>query len=262
MRLPVVPQISTKDGTSNRNARLTNCLKESKKTGDKAVVRPGLVTSDTYTGAGNGLIPFDGRLLVIYDDTVYDTTLDETYPWPLDSPAWVAGTYGYGETVWYGGFLWFSQGTSGTPGVSGWVKSLSYEYDEGATYDIGDMVTYNGTTYYSMMPANTGNNPTTPAWETTTPTTARYQGDITATDYPLGAECGSILSAAYAAYLAGSHNSCATKYSSSSMWYTFEGVSGSSIRLHQWIDPSPSNCSGAPLDAGVASVGAVVQTHV
>lgn len=70
MRLPVTPQISTKDGVNNKNARLTNCLKESKKTGDKAVVRPGLVLDAQASGVGNGLVTFNGELVSVYGATL------------------------------------------------------------------------------------------------------------------------------------------------------------------------------------------------
>lgn len=70
MRLPITPQLSTKEGTSNKNARLTNCLKESKKTGDKAVVRPGLVPDAQASGVGNGLVAFNGELVSVYGATL------------------------------------------------------------------------------------------------------------------------------------------------------------------------------------------------
>lgn len=70
MRLPIVPQISTKDGVSAKNARLTNCLKESKKTGDKAVVRPGLVLDAVASGVGNGLVVFNNELVSVYGATL------------------------------------------------------------------------------------------------------------------------------------------------------------------------------------------------
>ncbi len=183
MRLPITPQLSTKDGVSAKNARLTNCLKESKKGGDKAVIRPGLVLSDTYSGIGNGLIPFDGRLLVIYDDTVYDIE-EDSFPWPLDSAPWdAATTYGYGETVWYGGVLLFSQTSwniGNTPGGSSTYWARSYEtpeWDEDATYAIGDPVTYGGVTYYSYSDSNVGNTPTgtSSLWGTSAPPATRYE---------------------------------------------------------------------------------------
>lgn len=70
MRLPVTPQISTKDGVSAKNARLTNCLKETTKRGDMAVIRPGLVTQAEATGAGGGLVAFNNELVSVYGATL------------------------------------------------------------------------------------------------------------------------------------------------------------------------------------------------
>lgn len=70
MRLPVTPQISTKDGVSAKNARLTNVLKETRKTGELAVVRPGLETVATTTGNGGGLVCFNGELVSVYGATL------------------------------------------------------------------------------------------------------------------------------------------------------------------------------------------------
>jgi uncharacterized membrane protein len=70
MRLPVTTQISTKDGTTNKNARLTNCLKESKKGGDKAVIRPGLVLDAQASGIGYGLVVFNNELVSVYGATL------------------------------------------------------------------------------------------------------------------------------------------------------------------------------------------------
>lgn len=276
MRLPITPQISTKDGTSNRNARLTNCLKESKKGGDKAVVRPGLVTSDTYTGLGSGLIPFDGRLLVIYDDTVYDTEEDLTLPWPLDSDPWDAGTtYGIGDTVWYGSTLWFSGQSvniGNTPGTSGWATSSSTDtYEEGVTYAIGDTVVYNGVTYYSMAPSNTGNDPSsTPVWSTTAPGVSRYRGQMPSyAAYGAGNPgpvCASMDAAAFMAFSTmTSVISCATKLGGTYNWITFVGSQdrggfGKFIRVNQWTDASPYDCSGSPSNNGIIDGGTITQT--
>lgn len=81
----VVP-LSTKDGTSNKNARLTNCLKESRERKDatvwvrgvkqpappidKAVIRPGLVLEAEGTGVGGGLVAFDNDLVSVYGTTL------------------------------------------------------------------------------------------------------------------------------------------------------------------------------------------------
>ncbi len=71
MRLPITPQISTKDGLSNKNARLTNCLKEVKKSGEeKAVIRPGLVLDAQASGVGGGLVVFNNQLVSVYGTTL------------------------------------------------------------------------------------------------------------------------------------------------------------------------------------------------
>lgn len=275
MRLPVVPQISTKDGTSNRNARLTNCLKESKKGGDKAVVRPGLVLSDTYAGLGNGLIEFDGRLLVVYDDTVTDVE-EDSFPWPLDSDQWASGTtYDFGDAVWYNGNMWFStegSNTGNTPGT-GTEWAMSYEipeWDSGTTYAIGDPVTYGGVTYYSMSPSNTGQNPSTsPQWRITAPTASRWQvglkliAALNATTP--GPECASAEAAASAWFAtATTYISCATKFPGPNTYVTFVGTGFSSpyyyAKVNQWVDDSPGDCSGTQVNLGVIDGGRIIKT--
>lgn len=176
MRLPITPQISTKDGVSAKNARLTNCLKEVKKTGEKAVVRPGLVLSDTYAGLGNGLIEFDGRLLVVYDDTVTDVE-EDSFPWPLDSDPWASGTtYDFGDAVWYNGNMWFStegSNTGNTPGSgTEWERSYEIpEWDSGTTYTVGEPVRSGGVTYYLYASSSTNQTPASnpTLWRTTAP---------------------------------------------------------------------------------------------
>ena len=70
MRLPMTPNVSTKDGTSNKNARLTNCLKETTKRGDMAVIRPGLVLEAEGDGVGGGLVAFNNELVSVYGATL------------------------------------------------------------------------------------------------------------------------------------------------------------------------------------------------
>jgi len=71
MRIPVVGNVSTKDGSSNKNARMTNVLAEEKQGKSFAAVRPGLSQLATGSGAGNNLVCFDGNLINIYGNTVY-----------------------------------------------------------------------------------------------------------------------------------------------------------------------------------------------
>lgn len=264
MRLPVTPQISTKDGTSNKNARLTNCLKETTKRGDMAVIRPGLVLSDTFTGVGSGLIPFDGRLLQIWADTVYDQ--NDYGTWPLDAPQWDASTtYDWNAAVWYDGDLWFSTAGSNmghAPGGGYWSRSPDdTDYEAGTTYGVGDSVTIDGVVYYSVAPSNTGNTPTSSPyhWSTTPTTTARWKGTVSGN---VGQDCGSIDAAAYNGYSAYPYKSCATKFGVTNSWLVFSGRSGSLILCTPWTDPSPHNCTGTPYVSGATTnYGTITQTH-
>lgn len=71
MRLPVIGNISTKDGATNKNARLTNMLAEQKKNGTTlATVRPGLNTVASTSGNGNGLVCFGGELVNVFGATL------------------------------------------------------------------------------------------------------------------------------------------------------------------------------------------------
>lgn len=75
MRLPVVGNVSSKDGATNKNARLTNMLAEQKKNGTTlATVRPGLNGLATSSGDGNNLVCFGVELVNIYGNTVYKVT--------------------------------------------------------------------------------------------------------------------------------------------------------------------------------------------
>lgn len=71
MRLPVIGNISTKDGATNKNARLTNMLAEQKKNGTTlATVRPGLNKAAETTGNGNGIVCFGGTLVNVFGATL------------------------------------------------------------------------------------------------------------------------------------------------------------------------------------------------
>lgn len=276
MRLPVVPGISTKDGTSNKNARLTNMLKERRKAGDIAQIRPGLVASTTYSGLGSGLIAFDGRILSIVDDTVY---LEE-YTWlDLDAPEWDAGTtYNFGDFVWYLGQLWGASGTNlnQAPFLNSthWETIIAiYDWDGTETYAIGDSVLYDGVVYYSLSPSNTNNNPSTsPQWSTTAPTSSRYRVNVNLVAAlnatTPGPECASAAAAASAWFgTATTFKSCATKAAGTYNWVTYSGVETRNVfgapttfvRVTQFSDPTPFDCSGTPFNGGTIDGGKVAK---
>lgn len=66
MRLPVIHELDSRDGESNKDARLTNVLSENDEGGVLAVVRPALSTIATATGNGNGVTEFDGVLISVF----------------------------------------------------------------------------------------------------------------------------------------------------------------------------------------------------
>jgi len=70
VRLPIAPQLSTKDGIGNKNARMTNALKEGDDTAEVVAVRPGLLLSARTEGNGRGLVAFNDRLLSVYGSTL------------------------------------------------------------------------------------------------------------------------------------------------------------------------------------------------
>lgn len=100
MRLPLVPSLSTKNGVSNKNARMTNVLKESKKTGDMAVVRPGLTLNATASGVGNGLVVFNDELISVFGTTLgIGAGTDGTDAWVLDVTGNIAMAEGFDATA-------------------------------------------------------------------------------------------------------------------------------------------------------------------
>jgi len=264
MRLPVVSQISTKDGISNKNSRLTNMLKESRKTGDLAVVRPGLVLSDTYTGIGGGLIPFDGRLLQIWDDTVYDP--NDYGTWPLDAPQWDAGTtYNFGDSVWLNGDLWFSlvgsnMGHSPVTGAYWGRQPTDSNYDPTHAYGVGDTVSVSGTTYYSLAGANIGHDPSANQmlWSLSAPPSTRFYGTGSGFDgAPQGApyttaSCATMDACATTWWNMLTFKTCAAARAGGAYnWLTYDytlpsppGVGGTGLaNFRQWAALTPYNCT-------------------
>lgn len=91
MRLPIASPLVSRDGSANKDARLTNMLKEMDGSRELAVTRPGLGLVATGAGVGGGLVAFNGELI-----SVYGTTLGISDPVSLT--AWTAGTT-YGATI-------------------------------------------------------------------------------------------------------------------------------------------------------------------
>lgn len=70
MRLPLVSEIDSRDGSSNKDERLTNVLSENDEGVTIAVVRPGLATIATASGAGGGEVNFNGVLISVFGTTL------------------------------------------------------------------------------------------------------------------------------------------------------------------------------------------------
>lgn len=70
MRLPLVPDIESRDGVSSKDERLTNVLSENDEGRDLAVLRPGLAVVVTASGAGGNLTTFNGVLVSVFGTTV------------------------------------------------------------------------------------------------------------------------------------------------------------------------------------------------
>lgn len=70
MRLPLVPEIESRDGSSNKDERLTNVLSENDRGINQAVLRPGLASVATASGSGGSLTTFNGSLVSVFGTTV------------------------------------------------------------------------------------------------------------------------------------------------------------------------------------------------
>ena len=69
VRIPFITDTDSRDGSSNKDERLTNVLVEidSEK---MACLRPGLNTISANSGDGNGLECFDGTLISVFGTTL------------------------------------------------------------------------------------------------------------------------------------------------------------------------------------------------
>ena len=87
MRLPLVAELESRDGSANKDERLTNVLAEQDEGVVLAVLRPGCSTLATYSGAGNGMVAFASQNVSIYGDTIHVTTGTFALPSGTFTPA-------------------------------------------------------------------------------------------------------------------------------------------------------------------------------
>ena len=66
MRLPLVSELDSRDGDSDKDSRLTNVLSETDEGVVLAVVRPGLETVVISSGNGNGIVDFNAELITVF----------------------------------------------------------------------------------------------------------------------------------------------------------------------------------------------------
>lgn len=92
MRLPLVSDIDSRDGSSAKDERMTNVLSETDEGVTLACVRPGLAAIASASGAGGGEAAFNGVLI-----TIFGTTLGfgET---PSTIGTVVAGNYDFAQS--------------------------------------------------------------------------------------------------------------------------------------------------------------------
>ena len=89
MRLPIASDIDSRDGSSAKDERLTNMLGEDNNGQQMAVVRPGLATIATASGAGGGEVNFNDVLITVFGTTLgFGTT-------PSTIGTVVAGSYDF-----------------------------------------------------------------------------------------------------------------------------------------------------------------------
>lgn len=95
MRIPLVTQLSSKDGSSDKNARMTNTLVAKNPTGTSfAEVRPGLEFYATAAGNGHGIVSFNDELLSVYGSNlvVLDNVIDPDPGNGIESIDTISGT--------------------------------------------------------------------------------------------------------------------------------------------------------------------------
>lgn len=92
MRLPLVSDIDSRDGGSNKDERLTNVLSEMDEGVVLACVRPGLATIATASGAGGGAVNYNDVLITVFGTTLgYGST-------PTAISTVVAGDYDFTQS--------------------------------------------------------------------------------------------------------------------------------------------------------------------
>lgn len=157
MRFPVAPELISRDGVSNKNARMTNVVKD----GAKASVRPGLAVNAEYEGIGAGLISFGQSVFPIYGGTLFtpDGTIDIATGGPAVPPAWDASyTYPAGFLVTYGGGTWraVTPVVGAFPTAGDWTVVVAGSDDANQTLVAGTSNPSEDINFYGFIAASIG----------------------------------------------------------------------------------------------------------
>ena len=78
MRLTLTSDIDSRDGVSAKDERLTNMLGEDDEGIQLTVLRPGLATIATASGAGGGLVNFNDVLISVFGTVLGSGTTPTT----------------------------------------------------------------------------------------------------------------------------------------------------------------------------------------
>lgn len=142
MRLPIADDLDSRNGVANKDARLTNMLKEADEGRELAVTRPGLGLVATGSGVGGGLVAFNGELISVYGTTLGFGTSPPTAVWALSAENIGANPV----SITYANGLFYVYSTDGnvylTQDGDTWTTSTT---GAGAAVVTGSVIASNGT---------------------------------------------------------------------------------------------------------------------
>ncbi len=144
--------------------------------GKKFILPTDLVGCKLYLRGDKGLTVGAKNVITQWDDqSGQNNHMTPQIPPDLRAAAWVSGSfYGIAYTVAHSGSFWSSDTSDNItePGVSGWTNidaDTAQVYAAGTTYNTGDHVLGAGSTWRSLVDANTGQTLEEGAnWEETT----------------------------------------------------------------------------------------------
>ncbi len=137
MRLPLPVSIASRDGSSDKDERLVNCLGEKEDEQIFAAVRPGLTEVADTTGSGKGLVDWNGQLIAMYGTTVYSASGSE------DEETFTI-------TTGPGGFLDGARGVFASPTLCLVRDTVCATTTDGYSWTSGSMPSFPSTLWYGL----------------------------------------------------------------------------------------------------------------